>query len=97
MPNRAQPCSHSEKIIINAAVEAVIFVKACAEVKVFVQEQNIEGCLFQYIAYGSNRTWNKIPVFSLDLLWLSEKTWATVGHAWIPNFVWTGSCEIFFG
>lgn len=56
MPNRAQPCSHSEKIIINAAVEAVIFVKACAEVKVFVQEQNIEGCLFQYIAYGSNRT-----------------------------------------
>lgn len=31
---------------INAAVEAVTFVKACAEVKVFAQEQNIEGCLF---------------------------------------------------
>lgn len=31
---------------INAAVEAVTFVKACAEVKVFEQEQNIEGCLF---------------------------------------------------
>lgn len=52
MPNRPQPCAHSGKkhglkhFFINAAVEAVTFVKACAEVKVFVQEQNIEGCLF---------------------------------------------------